>query len=237
MFGLPPVAPDRSLRYGPHPSQVIDYYGTSGPRVIVLHGGFWREAYDRTHLTASAAALARLGFAVALAEYRRIGGGGGWPGTFDDVARALAVAWDGGGQVVLGHSAGGHLALWAAHREPGLVDRVVAVGPVADLGAARRLGLSAGAVDELLGGEGELDQVDPARLLPARRPAVILHGTDDPDVPVEISRGYVAAARAAHVPGAADVILRELPGTGHFGPLTPGSATFPVLLTALKEGV
>lgn len=224
LLGLPAVAPERTHRYGPHASQVIDYYGTAGERITVLHGGFWRQAYDRTHLSATAARLARQGFAVALAEYRRVGGGGGWPGTFEDVERVVEQAWGGEPQLLLGHSAGGHLALWAARRKPAVVGRVVAVAPVADLGYARELGLSGGAVDELLGAEGELDVTDPMRLLPAARPAVILHGTEDRNVPIEVSRRYAAASGCE---------LRELPGTGHFAPLHPDSATFPELLAAL----
>ncbi|MZE78653.1 alpha/beta hydrolase, partial [Streptomyces sp. SID5475] len=96
MLGLAPRAPHRTVRYGPHPSQLIDYHlpdGTPGLRVTILHGGFWREAYDRTHLSPLAAALAREGCAVALAEYRRVGGGGGWPATFEDVSRIVVTAW------------------------------------------------------------------------------------------------------------------------------------------------
>jgi acetyl esterase/lipase len=227
LLALPPAVPDRSRRYGPHPSQVVDYYGWpgEGTALTVLHGGFWRERHDRSHLSATAAALAGEGFAVALVEYRRVGGGGGWPGTFDDVRRAVPLAWGGAPAVLLGHSAGGHLALWAARRVPEAVARVVAAGPVADLGFAARLRLSGGAVDELLGAEGELAVTDPARMLPAPRPEVIVHGTGDPDVPVEVSRRYAAAAGAE---------LRELAGVGHFGPLVPGLPAYGELLAALK---
>ncbi|MGW7008332.1 alpha/beta hydrolase family protein [Streptomyces sp. NPDC054933] len=226
LLALPPARPEETRGYGPHPSQVIDYYGAGGAgrRVTVLHGGFWREAYDRTHLSPLAAELARRGFAVALAEYRRVGGGGGWPATFDDVTRAVATAWGGADQVLLGHSAGGQLALWAAAHSG--VTGVVAVAPVADLGYARELGLSGGAVAELLGAEGDLAAVDPMRLLPLTVPTVLLHGTDDADVPIEVSRRYVAASGAA---------LHELRGVGHYGPLIPGSPAFPELLTALAE--
>ncbi|MEU6174546.1 alpha/beta hydrolase [Streptantibioticus parmotrematis] len=233
LFALEPVAPRRSLRYGPHPSQVVDYYGDSygseadtGRRLTVLHGGYWRERYDRSHLTPVAADLARRGYAVALAEYRRTGGGGGVPGTFDDVAEVVRVAWDGAPQTLLGHSAGGHLALWAAQHDPSRVGGVVAVAPVADLTYARRARLSDGAADELLGPDGDAAAFDPVLLPPPSAPVVILHGTEDADVPLEVSRRY-AAARGG--------VLRELPGAEHFGPLTPGSATYPELLTALAE--
>lgn len=237
LLGLAPCPPDRSRRYGPHPSQVVDYFlprdGSPGRRLTVLHGGYWRQAYDRSHLSPTAAALAGRGFAVALVEYRRLGGDGGWPGTYEDVRQAVEEAWDGDPAVLLGHSAGGQLALWAAHRAPGAVDRVVALAPVADLAHGRRLRLSGGVIDELLGADGDLDALDPVRLLPAVRPVAILHGTADPDVPVELSRRYAAAAGRGGA--GARVRLTELPGVGHFAPLTPGSAAFPTLLAALRE--
>ncbi|MBQ0983023.1 hypothetical protein KBZ10_00400 [Streptomyces sp. F63] len=180
LLGLPPEAPHHTVRYGPHPSQLIDYHLPDGGRqpdlrVTLLHGGFWREAYDRAHLSPLAAALARHGCAVALAEYRRVGGDGGWPATFEDVSRIVATAWpepelrgggrgdaphagrDGSGRagraaaesaprtggpaggrnfrgrhVLLGHSAGGHLALWAAALRTG-----TAAGAAGAAGGAR----------------------------------------------------------------------------------------------------
>ncbi|MGK5498987.1 alpha/beta hydrolase [Streptomyces sp. URMC 125] len=226
LLGLAPVAPPATERYGPHPSQVVDLYGPpDGPLVAVLHGGFWREAYDRAHLSPPAAALAKAhGLRVALVEYRRVGGGGGWPGTFEDVAAALAhLAGLGEVRAVAGHSAGGHLALWAAAR--GLVaGTVVAVAPVADLARAHELRLSGGAVAGLLGGADRvadrLPETDPMLLPPPEEAGVrtvLLHGTEDADVPVELSRRY-AAARGAR--------LVELPGTGHYAAVTPGTAAF-----------
>jgi len=244
LSALPPAAGDRTVRYGPHPAQVVDHYLPSGPataRVTVLHGGFWRAAYDRAHLSPLAAALAREGMAVALAEYRRVGDDGGWPGTFDDIATVVDTAWEGADHVLLGHSAGGHLALWAAHRVRlprrsrwardgvGPVRGVVAVAPVADLQRAHQLGLSRDAVAELLGGAEQvaprLPEADTARLLPAAVPVTILHGTADPNVPVDLSRSYAAASGAA---------LHELPGTGHFAPLNPAQPEFTELLAALR---
>ncbi|GAA2458839.1 alpha/beta hydrolase [Streptomyces macrosporus] len=226
LLGLAPVAPSSSERYGPHPSQVIDLYGPPGaPLAVVLHGGFWREAYDRVHLSPLAAALADgHGVRVALVEYRRVGGDGGWPHTFTDVERALAhLAGLGEVRALVGHSAGGHLALWAAARGP-VTGTVVAVAPVADLARAHELGLSGGAVAELLGGAehvaARLPEADPMRLPPPDPDAVavtLLHGTEDADVPVDLSRRY-AAARGAR--------LVELPGTGHYAPVTPGTAAF-----------
>lgn len=134
----PAPPPDHVLRYGPLPDQVADLrlppgLGAGGTGqvpvlVLLLHGGFWRAAYDRKHLGPLAAALAAENFLVCTPEFRRTGQpGGGWPGTFDDVAAAVdrlpglvrsALGGAAGpGQVILaGHSAGGHLALWSAGR-------------------------------------------------------------------------------------------------------------------------
>lgn len=272
LLGLAPVAPVRTVAYGAHPDQVVDLYGpwgrAAGPPVVLLHGGFWRAAYDRRHLSPLAAELAGRGLPVALAEYRRVGAGGGAPRTFEDVAAAVdAVVYaareheaagaraddaaSGGagadrGLVLLGHSAGGHLALLAAARPGSPVTRVLAVSPVADLARAHELGLSGGAVAELLGGDGtddgdgsdgddgtddagfaeRLAAADPLRHPPPPGvPVTILHGTDDRDVPLDISRRYVAANPAAD--------LRELAGVGHYAPVTPGSAACRTLLGLL----
>ncbi|MFI0905700.1 alpha/beta hydrolase family protein [Streptomyces sioyaensis] len=242
LLGLAPVAPDRTVAYGPHPDQLVDLYvprtgggaPAPGPLVVLLHGGFWRAAYDRRHLSPLAAELAGQGVPVALAEYRRVGAGGGAPQTFADVTAgieaacaALAGASADPSPVLVGHSAGGHLALLAAARPDTLVTRVLAVSPVADLARAHALGLSDGAVGELLGaGPGfpeRLAAADPARRPPAGIPVTILHGTDDPDVPLDLSRRYAARSPAT-------TVLRELPGVGHYAPVTPGSPSCDVLV-------
>jgi acetyl esterase/lipase len=138
----PAPPPDQVLRYGPGADQVADLRfgmgqaGRAPVLILLLHGGFWRAAYDRAHLGPLAAALAAENFVVCTPEYRRTGQpGGGWPGTFDDVAAAVdrlpelvrsampvagrpavPVAGAGWRVIVAGHSAGGHLALWSAGR-------------------------------------------------------------------------------------------------------------------------
>ncbi|MEU7136710.1 alpha/beta hydrolase [Streptomyces sp. NPDC046261] len=231
-----PVSEAVTVEYGSHPSQVVDLYrgGPSAPRVTLLHGGFWRETYDRHHLAPLAAALAGRGAHVVLAEYRRVGAGGGWPRTFDDVVRALEAggsACPARRHVLVGHSAGGHLALWAAASPRAArvrVDHVVAVAPVADLARARALRLSAGAVAELVG-PAEEALADPLRLPPPRVPVSLLHGTRDEDVPVALSRAY---ARTAGEAGAA-VTLELLEGADHFAPVTPGTPECARLMDAV----
>ncbi|MER7399275.1 alpha/beta hydrolase, partial [Streptomyces sp. NPDC000151] len=123
--------------------------------------------------------------------------------------------------------------LWAAAR-PGPVTAAVAVAPVADLARAHELRLSEGAVAEFLTGAGvaeRIAEVDPVRL-PPRVPVTVLHGTDDPDVPVELSRRYVAAHRDT---GRGAPAVRELSGVGHYAAVTPGTAACGALVTALRE--
>src|SRR5215470_1271857 len=179
--------PDLVLHYGDEPDHVADLHlppadspdaDGSGGQVLLtlfLHGGFWRAEYGREHTRPLAGALAAAGLVVCAPEYRRTGQpGGGWPGTFDDVAAAVdrlpAVLADVTGGltepdrfVLAGHSAGGHLALWAASRhrlpsespwrtENARACGVVALAAVSDLTACYRWGLGAGAADALMGG-------------------------------------------------------------------------------------
>ena len=237
--------PPRSARPGP------------APLVLFLHGGFWRVTYDRAHTGPLGAALAASGFAVCAPEFRRTGQpGGGWPGTFDDVAAAVdrlpARVRDAVGAdvisdepvVLAGHSAGGHLALWAAarHRLPAgaawraarpRVRGVVALAAVSDLETCHALGLGGGAVDALLGGgPGEQERryrvTDPARLAPLGCPVRLVHGSADDVVPCLMSAGFVVRARAA----GDDATLDELPGAGHFDVIDPLSGAWPRVLAA-----
>jgi acetyl esterase/lipase len=244
VLSRPAPPPDLTLRYGDGPQQVADVrLPAAGPTparppVVFLHGGFWMAEYDRGHVGPLAADLARRGYPVVCPEYRRVGHpGGGWPGTFDDVAAGLAFAiehLDLPPPVLAGHSAGGQLALWAAGRVP--CRGVLALAPVADLDRGYRLGLDDGAVARLLGGGPEAvperyAAVDPARLLPPPVPVVVVHGDRDDRVPVEIGRDYVAAALRA----GGDARLVELPGVEHFGLIDPLSTAWPSVLAALAE--
>jgi acetyl esterase/lipase len=220
--------------------------------VLFLHGGFWRAAYDRTHTGPLATALASAGFAVCVPEFRRTGQrGGGWPGTFDDVASAVdtlpALVREAAGAHLIsdgpvllgGHSAGGHLALWAAsrHRLPpdaswyvpeGQVRGVVALAAVSDMAACHALRLGQGAARALLGGgpgrhPDRYCLADPMQLLPVGCPVRLVHGSADDRVPCGMSRDYLAKARAAGDDGELD----ELPGAGHFEVIDPLSVWWP----------
>ncbi|MEU7587867.1 alpha/beta hydrolase [Micromonospora sp. NPDC049230] len=249
----PAPEPDRTVAYGDHPDQVADLrrpagVGPARPLVVVLHGGFWRVEYDRRHTDPLAAALAADGYPVAQLEYRRTGQpGGGWPGTLTDVltgvaelpglaAEALPDRVTQVAPILVGHSAGGHLALYVAATAPATVGGVLALAPVADLGEAYRRDLDSGAVAALLGGgpaevPDRYAATDPRLLVPTRTRTVVVHGSEDQQVPVEMSRGFVAAATAA----GSDISLVELPGCEHFGLIDPESTAWPRVVAELRS--
>ncbi len=253
------------MAYGVHPDQVADVWLPSAvrradairrptvgtgtertPLVLFLHGGFWRHEWDRAHTGPLSAALAGLGYAVATVEYRRTGASdGGWPGTFEDVSTAVRtvpelVASSAGVNparvVVAGHSAGGHLALWAAAdlaREGRAPIGVVALAPVADLRAAYQLDLDGGAVTALLGGGPDVAPdhyalADPMSLVPLGARLLLVHGARDLLVPPELSHRFAAAARAA----GDDVGLIELPDADHYDMIDPESPAWPAVVQA-----
>jgi acetyl esterase/lipase len=227
--------PDVVVAFGPGPDDVADVQlgGDDEPLLIVIHGGFWRPAVDRTHLRAMLHALAAEGFTAAAPEYRRIPGDP--DAALEDVRVALRIlpvelrGRHDGRVVVLGHSAGGHLALWAAAVTPaaGLVG-TVALAPVADLAAADRERLGSGAVQAFLGAPAVTrPELDPVRMMSAALPVIVVHGTDDADVPLSQSEAYVAAHAATG--------LRAVPDTGHFALIDPASAAWPDVVAAIRD--
>jgi acetyl esterase/lipase len=207
------VSQPRTVRYGDDPSQFAELWRPSGtPKgvVVVIHGGFWRAKYDLSLGRPLAASLAAHDWVAWNVEYRRAGNGGGSPATMDDVAAAIDALADQDFPLdrvtTLGHSAGGHLATWAASRgrhqrwpERVAVTGVVAQAGVLDLRSAYDERLGDGAVEAFLGhppGPAD-DAVDPARQIPLGVPVHCVHGVADDTVPVSQSRDYVAAASAA----------------------------------------
>lgn len=221
------------VRYADHVDGIIDLHlppTRPAPLLVLLHGGFWRQEWDRTHTRPLADAFRREGYVVATPEYRRTGGAGGWPWTFDDVGHAvgdLPVLLDDLGievtsTTVIGHSAGGHLALWLANE--GLpLDRVVALAPVGDLVDAFERDLDSGAVRDLVG--TPTDVANPAVRLQEDPgcPVVVLHGTEDAQVPVENSLGWAQDHEY--------VELRILP-TDHYGFIDPTCDVWPEVRAA-----
>ncbi len=206
--------------YGDDPSQFAELTLPAGtPRgvVVVIHGGFWLAAYGLELGRPLAQSLAAEGWAAWNLEYRRVGNGGGTPATFDDVDAGIDkladLDLDLERVVTLGHSAGGHLATWAASRgrfeewSGGVeVTGVISQAGVLDLQEAHRVRLGDGAVEGLLGHAPTAadDRYDPFRQLPLDVPVWCVHGRDDDSVPASGSERYVEAATAA---GAAAELL------------------------------
>jgi acetyl esterase/lipase len=259
------LARGRPYRYGSHPSQRADLYVPPGPGghpvIVLIHGGSWQKRYGKLFTRALAGDLLRRGYAVWNIEYRRVGAGGGWPETFADVAAAidhLATLEDQrldlGRVTLIGHSAGGHLALWAAGRPnlpegaPGALDGpqrvrprlVVSLAGVADLAGAYRsrskIGQHGGVVRELMGGSpAEVPERyaagDPMRLLPPAMPALLVHGVRDETVSIELSRDYAEAARAAG--GEVELVEIEGEAGSHRAHLDPRGAPWAVVVERL----
>jgi len=227
------------------------------PVAAMIHGGFWRAQYDLGHLGHLAAAIATAGVATWNIEYRRLGNpGGGWPGTLLDVAaalnhlRAIAPQYELDLQrlILIGHSAGGQLALWYAglYRIPTdspifspnyLPPRaVVSLAGVSDLRYASELGLSARAADALIGGTpveypDRYAAASPCDLLPLGVAQFLFHATGDQDVPYEMSQRY---AELAHSKGD-DIRLFSFPGLGHFDLIDPKSPVWSELSRVVLE--
>ncbi|QKK01243.1 MAG: alpha/beta hydrolase [Pseudomonadota bacterium] len=244
----PSPEPGQRIAYGEAPSQFGELRLPAGegpfPVAVLIHGGCWRVEYGLDHVAPLAADLARHGVAVWSLEYRRLGeDGGGWPGTFDDVAAGYAqlgeldkgLPLDLDRVVLAGHSAGGHLALWLAGREqlpaehpwrarnaPGLRG-VVALAAITDLERyARGEGSCNRSAAALLGESDSMRQArlplaSPARLLPPSVPVYLVHGRVDPIVP--LAQSVIHAARIRAVGGAAERHIVE--GAGHFDPIAP----------------
>jgi acetyl esterase/lipase len=228
------VTHGRTIRYGDDPSQFGELSLPPDPPkgvVVVIHGGFWKAAYDLDLGRPLARSLTEHGWAAWNIEYRRVGNGGGTPYTLDDVAAAIDALDDLDlpldRVVALGHSAGGHLATWAASR--GRFDRwrskvdlagVISQAGVLDLWAAYDDHLGGGAVRAFLGHPPGPDDVtaDPMHQVPLDVPVHCVHGVDDDTVPLSQSQAYVRAATEA----GARAEVTEMPG-GHFEVIEPAT--------------
>lgn len=214
--------PYQTVRYGPHTDNVGDLRRGERGLVVLVHGGFWRHQWERDTTETLAVDLARQGFNTWNIEYRRLGRGGGWPGSAHDLQTALdfvpQLGVDHEPVTVIGHSAGAVLSLWAAPRSRVRVSGVVALAPITQLGTHGRSGLDGAEEARMLLESGAPDVVRPAEHV------LVVQGEDDRQVPLEHSSGL------AGEPG---VEVLTVPG-GHFELLDPGWAHWDRSVAFLK---
>ena len=251
---------DKRVRYGRDPQHFAELRLPAGrgpfPFLFVIHGGFWQSAYDLSHIGHLCAALTRKGIITCNLEYRRLGdSGGGWPGTFQDVSLATDHILetissdsrvDAARTAVLGHSAGGHLALWLASRhrvskasplhgaQKYPLGSAVSLAGVCDLRRAFEQRLGNGVVARLIGGTpnqypDRYDAGSPIELLPTGTRQVLVHGTTDNVVPVSQSENFVERAEQL----GEHPKLVKLDGVGHFELIDPESDAWSAVVGAV----
>jgi len=244
-------APNEVVPYGAGEHQFAEYWhpGTSEPALVILiHGGCWSNEYGLDHIRALASKLKGSGYAVWSTEYRRVGdAGGGWPGTFEDIADSLNYTdklsnINQHAKFVMGHSAGGHLALWVAaaghlplesplgKRMKTQIQGAIGLAPIADLAAYSLGDNSCEVVTEKLMGGSAIDLAEryalgsPAALLPSID-SILIHGEGDTIVNISQSQRYAASSsRASIIP---------LKGLGHFDMINPEGPVFDRIIEAL----
>ena len=261
ILDMPAPPADARLHYGPDPFEFGDLRVPkgAGPHkvAIVIHGGFWRAKYNLEHIGHLCEALRRAGIATWSLEYRRVGNpGGGWPGTFQDVAmgadylREIAPKYhlDLAKVIAVGHSAGGQLAVWLAARQkipagdplwsanPLKLRGAVALAGVVDLRLAWKLHLGNGAVEQLMGGPPDklaarYRTASPVELMPIGVRVRLVHGTDDSVVPIQMSNEYQKAAGRA----GDDARMIVLGGADHFTVIDPRSIHWSAVESAIQS--
>ncbi len=236
--------------YGPHRDQYAELTLPAAgerdgpfPVAVLVHGGGWSATYDWTLMARLAQDLAVRGWAVWNLEFRRIGprSGGGWPQTGEDVLDAidalatLDAPLDLGRVVLIGHSSGGQLALWAASRRssadaPVVVRAVVGQAPVSDLETHASTAVAAFIGDEPPAAPAAYAGASPLRLVPLGLPQLLVHGDADPVVPAAMSRRYTERARAAG--DRVTLVLRS--SDGHNVHLNPRSVAWAAVVQWLE---
>ena len=224
------------LKYGQSKHQSVQFMLPRAPgpvcgMAVLIHGGYWRARFDATLMLPLAHSLTAQGWAIANVEYRRIGNGGGWPQTLDDVQAAIRLVRSSNfclahstPVVGIGHSVGGQLALLAGKQ----LDAIVALAPVTDVARTDREHLGEDAASEFMNSSWtqspqEFDRASPIRQLPLGRPILVIHGDDDDRVPIAHSLDFRAAAESA----GDDMVLRVIPGLSHRAAIDPQAGHWP----------
>ncbi len=234
----------RTISYGDADVQIIDVFEpaerSNGSVVMLIHGGCWLSQYDRFYMSHLAKSIAEKGSTVYNIGYRRVGDeGGGYPGTFDDVRAAYNAIVDNQHQqtgnrgeiTIVGHSAGGHLALWLASTDTS-VARVVGLAAISDLSDyARGTGSCQMAAPRLMGGSpDELQDLysasDPMLLGKPRAEIVLISADKDAIVPPSHNDGFKTKTNARHV---------VLSGVGHFDLVAPMSSVWKEVLSVIGD--
>lgn len=250
ILGKPQPAFDARAAYGADSNQFLEVRlpqtKQQHPVLLNIHGGYWRAKYDLAHAGHLCEALRQTGIATFNVEYRRVGNeGGGWPGTFADIRsayrfirdRAATFHLDLNRFAVMGHSAGGQLALCLAAHERS-IRRAISLAGVVDLKGGFALHLSKDAVASFLGGTPEAvpdhyREADPMELKLDHAQQWLLHGLEDDTVPPEFSRNYATEKRKK----GESVELIEIVHAGHFELIDPGSAAFTQVKSAVKSAL
>jgi acetyl esterase/lipase len=260
---LPVVQADDRFAYGQQAEQFGELFlpperGPTTPVILLLHGGCWQHAFGLAPLGQLARGLTQLGAAVCNLEYRRLGGGGGWPSTFHDVVDGAAAlgrlaeehGFDASRMVVAGHSAGGHLALWLAGCWRLATDSVlrkanaaqprvvVSLAGVGDLEGALSSGICRGAPADLMGGSPQQQpqryaEASPHALLPLAVPHWHVVGDNDVLVPAAHVEQFAAAA----VTAGDTVHMTRVANAGHFEIVTAGSPAWPEVRRAFEHAL
>ena len=234
VMDLPVSGTHEHHRYGPGSLQTVLKVSTAAPlktTLVLIHGGCWSNAYSRDHALPMAESLTRHGYDVWVPEYRRVGDpGGGWPGSLEDIKTAVNYVTDTAGvrPVLIGHSAGGHLALRAAQDEDLPIDGIVGLAPITDLvGYGAQKGSCQSMVAPFM---GDQDYQPDKRYREASvtvsriaTPVRIVIGRDDPIVGHDQTLAFDEA------------VITTVDGAGHFDVIHPATPAFQAALIALES--
>lgn len=255
----PRPAPTSTVRYGSDPLQVVDVWLPDGkgpfPTVLMVHGGCWEtHIADRHIMDWAADDLRKRGIAVWNIDYRGVDRpGGGYPGTFLDVAAAADALRDHAAElkldtrrlVAVGHSAGGHLALWLAARSrlpassplhsanPLQIASVVSLGGIPDLELASKVDNGCGTKVSTEVSGGHFAETSVPLLAPLGVPQELVNGLEDPIIPRIFATDYQKRMEAA----GDRVHVDWVPDTGHFELIAPGSRAWDVAAKRIREAL
>ena len=217
------------IKYGDDRDQILEIYGDSAvvqSTLVLIHGGYWRNLFDREHMRPLAVALTKVGYTVVLPEFRRVAGEPDV--TLRDLSFALSTLED-RNITLIGYSSGGHLALVLADKFPS-VKKVIGLAPVTDLIESQRRELGRGAVLEWLGRDADQRaDLDPMLRPPISAKTIFIQGALDERVPVELTESYIAAMKRH----GKEIPLVILPETSHFQMMDIPSKTYEALIQVL----